>query len=516
MSSRTRLIFSVLLLCAVGIGIASYKHFSLGVPFQAGRKSPSWLVEAKVTFFAQPDVPTIVKLSLPASAADEAMSQDAGSRGFAYFTESGSNFLKAVWSSRKPIEGSQSLYYRVRFPDRIKTGGGNEEVKGAPPIAESPGLSGPIEKAAQELIDRSFAVSADTDTFFTHLFLQIARDSSAQEVLILKRHYEKVEKVSEENLLYVMGIDLLRMAGIPARLAHGVRLDPNLGPQQAFPLIEYCDGTNWKVKNPSQPNLSIRGDNIFVWNRGGTPLLEVFGGGENSKVTFTVIRDMIPLDNLNRLRDSSFLLSTILALPASERSVFRYVVLIPLGAFVVVILRNIVGIPTLGTFMPVLLALAFLEMELGMGIVMFAVIVAVGLYFRFLLSSMNLLVVPRVAACVVIVTLLMVLMSLISWRLGLREVLQITLFPMIIIAWTIERMSLIWEEEGKRNAIMQVAGSVAVAVVAFLFMSVPQIQYWAQYFPELLLVLLAAILLIGRYTGYRLSELHRFRNFSES
>jgi hypothetical protein len=166
--------------------------------------------------------------------------------------------------------------------------------------------------------------------------------------------------------------------------------------------------------------------------------------------------------------------------------------------------------------MPVLLALAFLEMELGMGIVMFAVIVAVGLYFRFLLSSMNLLVVPRVAACVVIVTLLMVLMSLISWRLGLREVLQITLFPMIIIAWTIERMSLIWEEEGKRNAIMQVAGSVAVAVVAFLFMSVPQIQYWAQYFPELLLVLLAAILLIGRYTGYRLSELHRFRNFSES
>jgi hypothetical protein len=117
---------------------------------------------------------------------------------------------------------------------------------------------------------------------------------------------------------------------------------------------------------------------------------------------------------------------------------------------------------------------------------------------------------------VVIVTLLMVLMSLISWKLGLRGVLQITLFPMIIIAWTIERMSLIWEEEGKRNAIMQVAGSVAVAVVAFLFMNVPQIQYWAQYFPELVLVLLAAILLIGLYTGYRLSELHRFRNFSES
>ena len=80
---------------------------------------------------------------------------------------------------------------------------------------------------------------------------------------------------------------------------------------------------------------------------------------------------------------------------------------------------------------------------------------------------MDFLVVPRVAACVVIVTLLMLVMSLISWRMGMRGVLQITLFPMIIIAWTIERMSLIWEEEGKRSAIMQVGGSMLVAVVAF-------------------------------------------------
>ncbi|MEM9237832.1 MAG: 7TM domain-containing protein, partial [Verrucomicrobiota bacterium] len=40
-----------------------------------------------------------------------------------------------------------------------------------------------------------------------------------------------------------------------------------------------------------------------------------------------------------------------------------------------------------------------------------------------------------------------------------------------------------------------------------------QVRYWAFYFPELLLVLLAGIILLGRYTGYRLSELIRFKNF---
>ncbi|MFM2170292.1 MAG: hypothetical protein RI957_521 [Verrucomicrobiota bacterium] len=515
MSSKLRLLFSVIVLCAVGISVAVVKNRMLGVPLWVGKKSSNWLVEAKVSFFSAGDQPATIRLALPEAASDESVGQEAGSLGFGFHTDTSSSGVKAVWSARQPAEGSHALYYRVRFPERFKTGGGGQEVSGNPPVAVAPGLSGSIEKAAQELIEKSRSVSADTDTFFTHLFLQIAEENSAQEVLLLRRHYENVEKVTEEKLMIVMGIDLLQMAGIPARLAHGVRLDAGVGPQQALPLIEYCDGATWKVKNPAQPNVSLRGDNIFVWNRGGVPLLEVYGG-ENSKVIFTVVRDMIPLERMNHVRGSTLLASTILALPVSERAVFRYVVLIPLGAFVVVILRNIVGIPTLGTFMPVLLALAFLEMDLGLGIAMFAVIVAVGLYFRFLLSSMNLLVVPRVAACVVIVTLLMLAMSLVSWRMGLRGVLQITLFPMIIIAWTIERMSLIWEEEGKRSAIMQVGGSVFVAVVAYLVMQVPQIQYWAQYFPELLLVLLAAILLIGRYTGYRLSELHRFRNFTES
>ena len=69
---------------------------------------------------------------------------------------------------------------------------------------------------------------------------------------------------------------------------------------------------------------------------------------------------------------------------------------------------------------------------------------------------------------------------------------------------------------GKRSALMQVGGSLIVAIIAFAFMSIPQVKYWAFYFPELLLVLLALIILIGRYTGYRLSELFRFRDFKEA
>ena len=76
-------------------------------------------------------------------------------------------------------------------------------------------------------------------------------------------------------------------------------------------------GASWKVRNRLEPSKILDGFEVFVWHRGGGSVLEV-NGGENSKVTFTVVRDSIPLATLTDLRDSPLLVSTILALPASE------------------------------------------------------------------------------------------------------------------------------------------------------------------------------------------------------
>ena len=329
-----------------------------------------------------------------------------------------------------------------------------------------------MEDAAKRVIQRAKSVSADPDSLFVGIFREIAAIQTSQEIGLLRARYEDE---SGRGALTVLGIDLLNMAGVPARVAYGVRLEEARGGQQPTRLVEYYDGAYWKVRDPDDPAATLDPAKIFVWHRGGAALFEVTGG-DASQLSFTVTRDFIRPTELANLRNSPLLVSTIFGLPASERDVFRYVVLIPLGAFVVVVMRNLVGIATLGTFMPVLLALALLEMELESGLIMFTVIVAAGLWFRFLLSRLNMLVVPRVAACVVIVTLLMMILSVVSFRLGLPGGLRITLFPMIILAWTIERMSLIWEEEGKRSALMQVGGSLIVAVIAFGFMWIRQVK----------------------------------------
>ena len=76
-------------------------------------------------------------------------------------------------------------------------------------------------------------------------------------------------------------------------------------------------------------------------------------------------------------------------------------------------------------------------------------------------------------------------------------------------------MSILWEEEGPRQVVVQGGGSLLVAVLAYLLMDQPLVRHLAFNFPELHLVVLAAILLLGRYTGYRLSELRRFATMKE-
>lgn len=511
MSARWKLFTAVFSLVLVGGGIAAYKTNTLGVPFWQGERVNEWMIEARIAFFVPPGQEVEARFALPSSAIEEGYGQESGSLAYSFNLENNLDEYTALWTGRQR-EGPQALYYRLRVPDDVRSGGEPLAATGRPPKPANPGLSRQLNDAAQSIVNRTLEVTTQPDAVFAAIFQQIQSDQPSQEIALLKRYYDR-EHRGESQLQ--MGIEMLAIAGIPARLAYGVLLEKMTGSQSPHPLVEYFDGSHWKVRDPLDPSTVLDGRKIQVWHRGGGPLLEVVGG-ENSRVSFTVVRDRIPLSRLTDLRDSPVMISTILGLPASERAVFRYIVLIPLGAFVVVVMRNIIGVATLGTFMPVLLALALLEIPIIGGLVMFSILLAAGLWFRFLLSRLNLLVVPRVAACVVIVTLMMMLVSILNYRLGMDADMRITLFPMIIIAWTIERMSLIWEEEGKRNALTQVAGSFVVAVCAYMFMKISQLQYWAYYFPELLLILLAGILLIGRYTGYRLSELVRFRNFSEA
>ncbi len=277
--------------------------------------------------------------------------------------------------------------------------------------------------------------------------------------------------------------------------------------------LEVHNGERWLWFDP-QTGAQGRPSGFLVWSRGKPPLRDgagvrhlrlEFSAAENTYEALAAARQRAAE------RGSLALQFSLLSLPVQMQMVYRVVLTMPLGALIIVLLRNVVGIKAFGTFAPILIALAFRETRLLNGILLFTGIVALGLLARFYMERLKLLLVPRLAAVLTVVVLMMAGISVVTYQLGIGAGLSVALFPMVILTMTIERMSIGWEEAGPREALQQAGGSLLAASLAYLVMTDRQVQHLVFMFPELLLIALALMLLLGRYTGYRITELKRFR-----
>jgi hypothetical protein len=75
----------------------------------------------------------------------------------------------------------------------------------------------------------------------------------------------------------------------------------------------------------------------------------------------------------------------------------------------------------------------------------------------------------------------------------------------------IERFFVLIEEAGVKEGVRTVLGSALVAFLTFEIISWEPLQLTFFLYPELLAAVSAIQILVGQYSGYRLSELFRFR-----
>jgi hypothetical protein len=495
------------ILSVVAVGSFAYKSLALKFPLTPYARSDVWNVEARVTFEGQ-DKPVKVSLLIPHSTRRYTLlDENFISHGYGLSTtRSEDDNREAVWSVRA-VSGRQTLYYRAKLT-RVGT---KEPV----PIsmepkkieAKTPDFRGPHMTAARALLTDIRQHSADTDTMVAELMKRLHDPQPDQNIaLLLGKQPTKLAKME-------LAVDILALAGLPARVTHGIRLEDQRRNAPIIHWLQVFNGQIWRSYYPATVEPASPGD-YFPWWRGTEPVVKI-QGGERAHLKLSVIHSQesgVTTATVRGKEISPKLIAfSLVSLPLDTQAVYRVLLMVPLGALVLVLLRNIVGLKTFGTFMPVLIALAFRETQLIWGIVLFSLVVALGLAVRFYLDRLKLLLVPRLAAVLIVVVLVMALLSVLSHALGIERGLSVALFPMVIMTMTIERMSIVWDERGANEALLQGLGSLVAASIAYLMMFIPLLEHLIFIFPELLLLLLAATLLLGRYSGYRLSELMRFK-----
>ena len=497
-------------LIALGIGLTLYKAISLDLPLVPGQYREVWTVESKTSFTptrisnsSQAVIPVNIELKLPLDRAGWVILEEHfASSGFGFSILEQDDAKVARWT-RQTLDRPTTLYYKMQ----IYRASDNRTLPGLPvSVAQKPLLEPDQQAAMDRLLDRLQQQSSDIQSFVQLLLQEFLRDSPDQDTLFLLDSYE------EDSFGVLM--DVLAMADISAHQIRGIVLEDGRRRQTLSTLIEVHNGESWSIFDPATASAGLP-DNFFIWQRGDGSVLNVVGG-RDSRLEFALVSNSLPAKAVVGMEQHSdkfaILDFSIYTLPVEQQGIFKGLLLIPVAALVVVFMRLLIGVRTSGTFMPILIALAFIQTTLFIGLAIFLSLIGLGLWIRSYLSRLNLLLVARVATVIIMVILLMAALAVISYKLGIDQVLTVTFFPTVIVAWTIERMSILWEEEGGHEVLIQGGGSLLVAVMAYLVMSNHLVEHLTFNFPELTLSLLGVILLLGKYTGYRLSELYRFRD----
>ena len=310
-------------------------------------------------------------------------------------------------------------------------------------------------------------------------------------------------------------VALCRNRGIPARLVTGLTLARGKGQEQvAHYWVEAWVQDHWK------PMCAFHHYDGHL-----PPSFLVFGHGDVPIVRGKFVRDLDyaflaePSDSEDGLSRSEvspvrrlFRSISLDTLPPPEERLVEFLLLLPVAALMVCVFRNVIGLNSFGTFAPALVGLAFRELESLPGILIFVCLVLVGWGMRRILDNYHLLQVPRTAFMLSLVVVMLIAGIVAANFLDLPATKFIPLFPMVILTGMIERFWTLEVEDGTLASFKTMLGTMLIAGTIALVLGIHALVSFLFRFPETLGFIMAGQLLLGRYTGYRLSELLRFRD----
>lgn len=310
-------------------------------------------------------------------------------------------------------------------------------------------------------------------------------------------------------------VALCRSIGVPARLVTGFEVKQKFNVEPLV-WVEVFMEQSWVPFDPTNGFTRYLPMNFVPVRRGGDQ--PVRPDPKSSKVTddYSIVRVEPPVAVLRTGQRHPIQIFDLSRLPVPMHKVLCVLLLLPFGALITTIIRNVVGIGTFGTFSPALLAMSFIYANWQTGVVILLIVGLVGVLSRSFLERLRLLAVPRLSIILTLVILCVVFGMSILYYLLPEIVTDAVLLPMVILTMLIERFYVTTEEDGLTYTVQLAAGTLMVASLVYAILAWNEVGQFVLVYPESHLFTIAVFILLGRYAGYRITELWRFRDLVTS
>jgi len=273
--------------------------------------------------------------------------------------------------------------------------------------------------------------------------------------------------------------------------------------------VEAYIGGHWVPFGPTNDHFAEVPERYLVLYRGDESLFR-HSSDINFDYHYQIESKMVPAQEA-KTAFGAFNLWALFERLGMPFALLQTILMLPVGALIVVLFRNVIGLPTYGTFLPALIAAAAKGTGLGWGMISIILIIAAVSLARWLMQRLHLLHSPSLAILLTIVVMTMLLASLGAEKLGLEELAKVSFYPIAVMAIAAERFYLSLAERGIGDAVSQLAGTLIVVAACYVVMNSLALQILMSGFPEVMGLVIAANLYLGRWVGLRVFEYARFR-----
>lgn len=359
-----------------------------------------------------------------------------------------------------------------------------------------------ISALADDLADRSWDLVRQVDAFYGFVLSMPGAPFKGLTDALTALRLGEASCNGKSRLL----VALCRNRGIPARLVGGLILESGVK-QTSHQWCEVLLGGMWVPFDPlnghraSLPAAYLelyQGDAFLFGHTPERPLEYAF----RISPRLAVSSDRLAAHRLWMAFDQA-------GIPVG---LLGFLLMLPLGAALVAVLRTVVGLRTFGLFLPALIAVSLRETGLWVGLLAFVLVLSSVALLHPLLERWRLMYTPRLAIMLIAVVGMFLGISASGIVLGKPDLAFVTLFPVVVVAITAERLAREIEENGWAKGWAMTASTLLVVVLAYVAMESVTLESLFLAFPELFLALVGAMIWLGRWTGIRALEFHRFRH----
>ncbi len=186
--------------------------------------------------------------------------------------------------------------------------------------------------------------------------------------------------------------------------------------------------------------------------------------------------------------------------------------LLPVIATLVSVLHYVIGLSGYGIFMPTMIGVTFLATGIFGGLLLFGVILLASILGNLMLKKLRLHFWPSRAINLFLISVAVFGLMILTASNQIINLSNISIFPvlfMILLAEEFVRTQLI---KSRKEAVNLMLGTLILAVIGAVGMSWQWLQRIILVYPEAVVVMVLVVnLVVGNYTGIRLSEIKRFK-----